>query len=743
MASTTTPYIPFSSDVSDSSFRLGKETENGDSDKRRESSIPHREIWINRLFCGQEVYMIDEPATLHGAVDIWGGGRSEVDWITNNIALKLLCNEEITGESDTAKIAKLSRHQQDYDGRSTFFEHPPCSGEMNLFGAGLHGTIHSGEDENPVTDAIGKEGVWTPNCYPEGVHESVGTFRVCSSENKSSETAWDSGHLWWNGASKACYNENQRIFTTDQNILDLGNIERCEFPEGIWLEHVIGKSFTEDGGVPKWHGSSENCSVGGLLWGTVVQQLHGNGTDVWREGGEVTDKEEIKADAQVLKGHGSGDNHAIGGLLMGTLFPQMHANSTATWSGGTEATKEEEKFRVAHSPQVTGEEGQWLNDIKVQEADLNKCWGKEQGGQQYSVAYNHDAKHMPAAFNNIANDTHSCTGEEIHVAEACVKGKLQGEKEDRECFELESGFDGMPPYALFYTFSYLSLQDLLTIEIVCKSFRNFVRDDTSLWLKLHVEPPLSKRLTDEVFLQLAARAKGQLQCLSLVDCFRVTENAVEQVVRSNPRLFKLCLPGCSRVSAEAVMRMVKEHVAHKATGMVGLTQLRIRNIYGLTREHLDGLHSILGHGLQTETTSHQPQFYHNGHSTFSCDDQRPIDVEACPKCGNARVVYDCTRDRCQQRQGSAFQQCRGCIFCIARCEECGRCINDNDYEETFCLDLLCSACWLRLPKCAECNRPGCGRHADHFIRTPETTFVCGDCCGSSSGSSGPEFHVLA
>ena len=38
------------------------------------------------------------------------------------------------------------------------------------------------------------------------------------------------------------------------------------------------------------------------------------------------------------------------------------------------------------------------------------------------------------------------------------------------------------------------------------------------------------------------------------------------------------------------------------------------------------------------------------------------------------------------------------------------------FEETFCLDLLCSFCWLQLSKCLECNRPGCGRHADHFIR---------------------------
>ncbi|KAH6554866.1 hypothetical protein KP509_1Z301000 [Ceratopteris richardii] len=52
-------------------------------------------------------------------------------------------------------------------------------------------------------------------------------------------------------------------------------------------------------------------------------------------------------------------------------------------------------------------------------------------------------------------------------------------------------------------------------------------------------------------------------------------------------------------------------------------------------------------------------------------------------------------EKCQQSQGLKFQNCRACFLCTVRCEECGRCINDNDFEETFSLDLLCSCCWLR------------------------------------------------
>ena len=184
---------------------------------------------------------------------------------------------------------------------------------------------------------------------------------------------------------------------------------------------------------------------------------------------------------------------------------------------------------------------------------------------------------------------------------------------------------------------------------------------------------------------------------------------------------------------------------HKKSGKPGLKQLRVRNIYGLTVEHLEYLKNMIGVGTQFPSTPIRPQYYHNGHYFSNCPDERPIDVEECPKCSNVRIIYDCTRERCQQRRGNNLQECRACILCIVRCEECGRCINDNEYEETFSLDFLCSCCWLRLPKCTECNRPGCGRHADHFIRAPDTTFVCSDCCSSTGTtycSTEAHSHIL-
>lgn len=294
--------------------------------------------------------------------------------------------------------------------------------------------------------------------------------------------------------------------------------------------------------------------------------------------------------------------------------------------------------------------------------------------------------------------------------------------------------------AMPFVFPYMCLPGLLTMEKACKSFRDWIRNDVLLWQQLHVEPPLSKNLTNDVLLELASRSKGQLRGLNLVDCTKVTEAAVEQVVLSNPRLTKLSLPGCSRISADAVLKMVEALACQGQPGFSGLKQLRVRNIYGLTREHLAKLRNMVG-----ARTSYQrkPQYYHNGHHASICDDERPIDVEECPKCSNVRLVYDCTREKCQQKKGLKFQDCRACFLCTVRCEECGRCINDNDFEETFSLDLLCSCCWLRLPKCAACSRPGCGRHVDHFTRTPDRTFFCGDCSGTPPDARGPEFHVHA
>lgn len=203
---------------------------------------------------------------------------------------------------------------------------------------------------------------------------------------------------------------------------------------------------------------------------------------------------------------------------------------------------------------------------------------------------------------------------------------------------------------------------------------------------------------------------------------------------------QLSLPGCTRVSPEAILRMVKDQSNARSPGRPGLKQLRIRGLYGVTREILDTLQAMLQPDEQQATKNLRPQFYKNGDYSLVCDEGRAIDIEACPKCENARVVYDCTREKCQRQQHILLQQCRGCSLCIARCEECGTCIDGEEYEETFCLDYLCSSCWLQLPKCVECNRPGCRRHVDHLYNSESGSFTCNLCqnrvVGDNSDYSG-------
>lgn len=173
--------------------------------------------------------------------------------------------------------------------------------------------------------------------------------------------------------------------------------------------------------------------------------------------------------------------------------------------------------------------------------------------------------------------------------------------------------------------------------------------------------------------------------------------------------------------------MAKMQTERRSVHVPGLTQLRIRGIYGTTLEILTTLLTMMQ--LEGNQTSRSPQYYKNGDPSPAISEERPIDLEACPKCRNPGLVFDCTRPACQQRRHTRLQQCRGCHFCIPRCEECGMCIQGDDYEETFCMELVCQPCWLNagLPKCPECNRAGCRRHAE-LLHISETSISPCDSC---------------
>lgn len=89
------------------------------------------------------------------------------------------------------------------------------------------------------------------------------------------------------------------------------------------------------------------------------------------------------------------------------------------------------------------------------------------------------------------------------------------------------------------------------------------------------------------------------------------------------------------------------------------------------------------------------------------------------------------------RRKDSRAQCRGCFFCVARCETCGGCIDLEELSETelACSDFLCMECWLLLPKCSTCNRPYCKRHENLKVDlSPSGQFTCHRCVEFSSNS---------
>ncbi|KAK7319075.1 hypothetical protein RJT34_03788 [Clitoria ternatea] len=260
------------------------------------------------------------------------------------------------------------------------------------------------------------------------------------------------------------------------------------------------------------------------------------------------------------------------------------------------------------------------------------------------------------------------------------------------------GSDELAPHpALSFCLGYLGLSDLLVVERVCKSLHSTVRGDPLLWRSIRVDQPLNERVTDDVLLQLTSRAQGNLQCLSLVECTRITDDGLRRVLEANPKLIKLSVPGCTRLSIEGIVSMLK---AYNSMSTTGVKHLHIGGLYGVTQEHFEELKFLLGADSQLLQHSKKPHFYSRGNLYLSYDDDRAIDIEVCPRCQNLRLVYDCPGEGCQGMEHTG-EVCRACTLCILRCSQCGRCINDSEYEETFCLEWLCSSCSKQLVKCSE------------------------------------------
>ncbi|KAJ4901116.1 F-box protein SKIP14 [Raphanus sativus] len=231
----------------------------------------------------------------------------------------------------------------------------------------------------------------------------------------------------------------------------------------------------------------------------------------------------------------------------------------------------------------------------------------------------------------------------------------------------------------------LGVKDLLSVSMVCKSLRTVVCDDSLLWKHIHISQPLNEKITDEALLQLTERAQGTMQCLRLVDCSRITEDCLKQVLERNSQVVKLGVPGCIRITIDGVLSILRDL---KSAGKLQVKHLEIGGLFGVTKDHYEELFGLLDIEDNVEQSIQKPRFYHRGYSCVSsCDENKGIDIEMCPKCQNSRLVYDCPAEDCKGKE-----ECRACSLCIQRCFQCGRCITDSEYEETFCLEFLCADC---------------------------------------------------
>ncbi|XP_062195894.1 F-box protein SKIP28-like isoform X2 [Phragmites australis] len=272
---------------------------------------------------------------------------------------------------------------------------------------------------------------------------------------------------------------------------------------------------------------------------------------------------------------------------------------------------------------------------------------------------------------------------------------------------------GEPHEALLLSLGHLRLRELLACRRVCRRLRDAVAGDPLLWRSLAVEPPLSYRITDEALLGLTERAEGRLRLLHLLGCPRVSDAGLLRVVERNPCVTELFVPSCTGLTADGLVKIIQFLHEHKGN----LSRIRLHGICKMTNHHLDVINSLMCKSSQQQDA--QALYYnHRVHEVLNTEDECPIDVDVCPICRNVREVKD------------SWSPCRGCFFCVARCETCGGCIDLEELGETglACSDFLCMDCWLKLPKCCTCNRPYCERHSNFKENlSPSGQFTCQEC----------------
>lgn len=160
-------------------------------------------------------------------------------------------------------------------------------------------------------------------------------------------------------------------------------------------------------------------------------------------------------------------------------------------------------------------------------------------------------------------------------------------------------------------------------------------------------------------------------------------------------LVQLSVPGCTRLTVEGIISNLR---SFRSVATPGIKHLRVAGLSGITNQHFEELKFLLGVDEKKQARLQRPHYYCGGQLYISCDDDRALDVEICPRCQTPTLIYDCPpSSSCSKKSGTQF--CRACKLCVPRCVHCGCCIQDCDYEETFCLNILCLDCLSQLFKC--------------------------------------------
>lgn len=314
------------------------------------------------------------------------------------------------------------------------------------------------------------------------------------------------------------------------------------------------------------------------------------------------------------------------------------------------------------------------------------------------------ANDMEDAFGSEADSVHSDAGSSFEDVQCCSEIS-------------DESHVGEPHYAMFLALRYLGVKDLLSVEMVCRSLNYAVKSDPSMWMNVNVDHPLNNILTDDALVKLTSRACGLLKSLTLVGCFRITNAGIKRIVDSNPCLTKLGVPGCFRLSMEDML------ITLKSATVLSLKQLRIGGLSGVTSEQYEQLKILLHVDDQLQYRPYKPLYYHDGSSYNAVDDDRPIDIEKCPRCNEVRLVYDCPAECCQKSE--TVNSCKACFLCVNRCITCGCCLTNRGYVETFSLDAICLECFFN---CQVDNQENIGGQDGVIFNQPifcqATSYLC-------------------